>query len=236
MTAGQAAVAAAARMLPIAIVAPPLGRGVAARLVAGGLLTALVWPAVRGAGAPVTPALIFRELLVGLTLALVASVPFRAAEAAGALTDHARSGTTPGVARRPLAEAYGLLALALFAALSGPRLMVAALADSYAAFPVGGLPSVEGGLTVATEAAFTLIGSAVALAAPALAALLLAELVAGLAVRAQPALAQAVGMASMRTLVTIAVVGLGLLGLASGLRLGGLSGAMSDSLRILGGR
>ncbi|MFI5287993.1 MAG: flagellar biosynthetic protein FliR [Polyangia bacterium] len=240
MTGLDAAWVAAARAAPIAILAPPLGgRSASAKVVLAGVLAAVVWPAVRQAEVSGPFALTLgREALVGLALGLVAAVPFRAAEAAGILVDRARA--PGGRGRHVLGDAYALLALALFAALDGPRLVISGLAESYAAFPVGSAVQAAGGARVILEAGAHLVEAAIALAAPVLAALLLAELVAGVAVRAQPALEQAIGFASVRTLVAIAVVGLGaatgmraLLGpLAGG---GGLTRALAEAARSLAG-
>ena len=205
-----AALLAAARMAPVAWLAPPLGgRSLGARAVIGAVLTALVWPAV--AGATVDGALlplIAREALVGVALGLVSAVPFRAAEAAGALADVARRGRSAG--RDPLADAYLLFALALYAALDGPRLLLTALAQSYAAFPVGAAPLAASGVTLALEAGARLVAAAATLAAPVLAALLLAELVVGLVARADRGVGGAVGLGGVRTLALVAALGAGL--------------------------
>ena len=77
------------------------------------------------------------EISLGLLLGLVAALPFAAAEAAGALVDagvhpwRARAARTRRAARGPLAEAYALFALALFAAADGPRLVAVAAGRSY---------------------------------------------------------------------------------------------------------
>jgi flagellar biosynthetic protein FliR len=238
MTGAAAVALAAARTVPVAALVPGLGaiRGSRwVRLVVGGVLLATVLPAVQAADAPsVLPLALGRELLVGLTLALVAAVPFYAAQAAGLLVDEVRAPRTPG--RRLLGDAYALLALALFAALSGPRLVVVGLAQSYAAFPVGGVVA-SGGVGLALAAGAQLVTAAVALAAPALAALLLAELLAALAVRVQPALEDAVGGASLRTLLAVAVIALSLGTAMNGMqvRLGSLGERLVQSARGLAG-
>jgi flagellar biosynthesis protein FliR len=204
VTTGQAAVVALARALPIAILTPALrGRAVLARAVLGGLLAAAVWPAVSRATGEFSVGAVVHELLVGLVLGLVAALPFVALRAAGALHDYARS---DGEARAPLGEAYVLGGLAIFAALSGPQLVVRGLAASYAAFPVGGAMDGAASAQVVIELVAKLIASAVAIAAPALAAMLLVELVAGLVVRAQPAAEWVIGRAAVRTLVLVVLV------------------------------
>src|SRR5581483_1494739 len=141
MTGLAAALAGAARVGPLVAIAPPLGRSWLARAIVGALLVAAMWPALAHAGevqtSGILPQLIFRELLVGVTLGVLVAVPFRAAEAAGNLLGVAVARSAPGVppaildgARNPLGEAYGLFALALFASLSGPRLIASGLAAS----------------------------------------------------------------------------------------------------------
>jgi flagellar biosynthesis protein FliR len=139
-------------------------------------------------------------------LALVAALPFAAAEAAGALLD---LGVQPWRARRdargPLADAYLLFALALFAAVDGPRLVATAAGRSYLALPIGHLPSAAEVVSVGAR----LVAVGVTIAAPALAALLLAELGLTLMGRLQPALGRAVEAAPLRVLVVALVAAAG---------------------------
>jgi flagellar biosynthetic protein FliR len=131
-----------------------------------------------------TVPLLVREAIAGSTLGLVASVPVRAFEAAGALVDRARSPHA-----RTFEGAFLLLALALFAAAGGPALWVSALAESYRALPVGGAAIEPAGATMVIEAAGRLVVAAVAWSAPLLAALLAADVLVGLVARAAPSLA-----------------------------------------------
>lgn len=202
MTTGTAAAFAAARMVPLALVATPLtGRAWPARLVVAALLVAGTTPIVLQRS-PMTGWT--TEPLVGLALGLVAALPFAAAEAAGALIDagiqpwRARASTRPG----PLADAYALLALALFAALDGPAATLRAALGSYVAWPSGARPTDAELLAVGAR----LVATAAELAAPALAALLLADLALALVARAQPALARAVDAAPLRTLAALLVL------------------------------
>jgi flagellar biosynthetic protein FliR len=220
-------VVAAARMAPAAFLAPPLGRSPGVRVAVAAGLTALVAPSLPEVAAGAA----WRELLVGVALGVVAAVPFAAARAAGALTDRARDPDGRG----PLGTLFTLLALALFAAMNGPRLLVVAVAQSYTAFPVGSAPAP--GAAVALEAGARLIGAGLILAAPALAALVLVELMVGLIARAQPSVTGAVEAASLRTLTVVIVLGLGTLVL-SGTLLGegglrGLASALADAVRML---
>ena len=116
--------------------------------------------------------------MLGLLLGVVAALPFAAAEAAGALVD---AGVHPWRARRadagtnrgPLAEAYLLFALALFAAADGPRLVAVAAGRSYLAWPIGHAPSMA---AHRRRRARSSSRRRLRLAAPALAAMVVAEL------------------------------------------------------------
>jgi flagellar biosynthetic protein FliR len=219
---------AAARLAPVAFLAPPLGRSITVRVGVAALWVALVAPLLP-AGA--SPSVWWRELLVGVALGVTAAVPFAAAHAAGALVDRARD---PG-GRGPLGTMYSLLALALFAALDGPRLLVVAVAQSYAALPVG--DALAPGAAVALEAGARLIGTGLLLAAPALAALALVELLLGLVARAEPAVADAVEASSLRTLATAILLSLGAVALAGALLgdggLRSLTATLTDAAKAL---
>ena len=192
---------ATARIAPLALVASPLGRAWLARAIVGALLVALVVPFVMAQPAA-SLASLPSELVLGLALGLVATLPFAAAEAAGGLLD---GGVQPWRARRlgrgPLAEAYGLFALALFAVADGPRLVVSAAGASYVAWPIGHTLSSPELISVGAR----LVTTGVAVAAPALAAMLVAELALLLAGRVQPALGRAVEAAPLRALAVLLV-------------------------------
>ncbi|MGZ3439986.1 MAG: flagellar biosynthetic protein FliR [Polyangia bacterium] len=210
MTAGAATVLAAARMGPLALVAAPFGRAWAARAILAVLLVAAVVPSLLAQPAATMSALP-SEIAVGLVLGLIAALPFAAAEAAGALTD---PGVHPWRARRgergPLAEAYLLFALALFAAADGPRLVAVAAGKSYVAWPIGRAPSAVEILGVGAQ----LVATAVTLAAPALGAMIVAELALVLIARVQPALGRAVDAAPLRALAVLLVAAAAVYGAA----------------------
>jgi flagellar biosynthesis protein FliR len=208
-----------ARALPAVWIAAPLGWP--ARLVLAALLTAIAWPAIGDGG-------IVTEGLIGLALGVVASVPFRAAQAAGATLGFGRTNV--------LGDAFGLFALALFAAIGGPLMVARAWGQSYALLPTGSAANGSGGIALATEAGAKLIGTAIALSLPALGALLLAELMAALLVKAQPLLLCG-GGGPLRLLVTLVAIVTGMSAiitvLASG-GLGALGSTLDDAARRLG--
>lgn len=205
MTAGAATVLAAARMGPLAMMAAPLGRAWTARAIVGALMTAAVVPFVMAQPAAAWGALP-SEILVGLVLGLVATLPFAAAEAAGALVD---TGVHPWRARRadasaargPMADAYFLFALALFAAADGPRLVAVAAGRSYLSWPIGHAAAIGDVVGIGAS----LVAAAIGVAAPALAAMVVAELVLALVGRVQPALGRAVDAAPLRALAVLLV-------------------------------
>jgi flagellar biosynthesis protein FliR len=216
VTATAAAGWAAARLVPLALVATPLdGGGWIGRALVALLLVAGATPFV--AAQPVAAGAWAREPLVGLTLGLMAALPFAAARAAGALVD---VGVHPWRARRvgprgrgPLADATALWALALFAVADGPARTLRAALGSYAALPLGGAPALPSLLALGSA----LVATAAALAAPALAALLAADLTLALLARAQPALARAVDGAPLRLVAALLVLAGGVFSLARAL-------------------
>jgi flagellar biosynthetic protein FliR len=218
VTLGAATLLAAARMGPLGLVAAPFGRAWLSRGIVAALLVAVVVPAVMAqdaagsalAGAPLASLPLSSlplsslpgEIVVGLLLGLVAALPFAAAEAAGGLVD---AGVHPWRARRgergPLAEAYFLFALALFAVADGPRLVAVAAGKSYVAWPIG--RAVTSAEVLHVGAALVL--TAVNLAAPALAAMMVAELALAAVGRVQPSLGRAVEAAPLRALAVLLV-------------------------------
>jgi type III secretion protein SpaR/YscT/HrcT len=198
---------AAARVVPIFAIAPffggrlvpvPLRIGIAA------VFVALVWPAV-AAGAPADPsalgpgllaALLLKEILLGALLGFLVAVPFWAAEAAGRLVDGARGASNQelhvpqtGATSSPLGDLGLQLAVVAFFAMDGHLLFLRSLGESYRAVPVTGFPAhlVAGGATtLAVDATSRLLLAAIGLAAPALAALLLADVALGLVNRVSP--------------------------------------------------
>ena len=187
---------AGCRCGPLLLAVPLLG--IAGRVVAllfGTLLVApLLAPAISaslgaasgvGGGLTLMP-LCLRELLIGGTLALAAALPWAVASSVGTLLDGVRNPRpTEPTQSREAARLYGALALALFFAIGGARSTVSALAASYELLP---LPTPQQPLSEALSGSFAsaarglvllsgrLLGLAIRLALPLLAAQLLAEL------------------------------------------------------------
>jgi len=196
----------AARVLPIFLIAPFFGGRLVPTPVKIGVavaFVALLWPALHlstpdlSTLGPVTlVALFLKEITLGIVLGFLVSTPFWAAEGAGRLADTARGANLAevlvpqtGAQTSPLGDVALQLAVVLFFATGGHLLFLRALAESYQAVPLWGLPSAGalpavGGLAV--EATARLLLATLGLAAPVLAALFLADLALGLVNRVAP--------------------------------------------------
>src|SRR5262249_3463671 len=139
-------------------------------------------------------------------LGIVAATPFLGAEAMGRSVDDALRLVGSSARATRFGTAYRLFALAIFCSLSGPRILLAALAESYLTLPVGG--ALEGGAQAVIAAAAQLVVAGVGLAAPILATLLLVDLAAGLLERAQPALGGVVALPAVRVVAAVTMAAL----------------------------
>jgi flagellar biosynthetic protein FliR len=230
----------AMRTIPIAILIPAFGgQNVPAqvRMGLGLALSALCLPTVL----PLLPQrdstffwilLLAREVAVGFTVGFVGSSVFRAAESAGRLIDTLRganmaeviSPVTEGRAS-PMGDILLLLAVVIFLEMGGVGFVATALARSYQAVPLEftNTPQSLGAaarLVVITTA--MLLESTLALAAPAVVALFVADMVLGAIARMAPQIpVYFVGM----PLKAMAGVGIVLIGL------GGIEAALSGAFR-----
>jgi flagellar biosynthetic protein FliR len=140
--------------------------------------------------------LIGREVAVGLTLGFVGSLVFRAAETAGRLTDILRGANLAEVLNpisdertSPLGDVTLLLAVVIFLEIGGLGHVASALARSYDAVPVAATARPAGfaqAAALAVAASAQMLEAALGLAAPALVALLLADLALGALGRVAP--------------------------------------------------
>jgi flagellar biosynthesis protein FliR len=170
------------------------------RLALGFGLAALCFPLIAGrlpSGGPVLwLVLALREAGVGLVMGFVATCMFRAVEAAGRLTDMVRGANLAeaiapdqGGRASALGELLLLLAVVTFLELGGAGILATALARSYEAVPLAAQSqpaSLQQAAFLVIAASAKLIEAAVGLAAPALIALLLVDLVLGAVGRALP--------------------------------------------------
>jgi flagellar biosynthesis protein FliR len=193
----------AARTVPVAWLIPAFGGPHVPAQVRMGLglaLAVLCLPRLGGqvpqAGPLVWILLVAREGAVGVTLGFVSSLVFRAAETAGRLTDVLRGANLAEVLNpvadertSPLGDVTLLLAVVIFLELGGLGHVAAALARSYDAVPLtarttpAGLGQAAG---LALLASGQMLEAALGLAAPALVALLLADLALGAIGRVAP--------------------------------------------------
>ncbi len=182
---------AALRLLPTALLSPFLGGPLVPPPVRIGLALALGWAGAQGAGAAFASAAdgaalvaaAVRELALGTALALAGMLPVEAARAAGRLTDTLRGATLSELHVAPIRQresATGdLLAqwcVVLAAWTGGDRLLLHGLLGTFARLapgaPVDARLLGEGGLRLAAE----LLSCALAIAAPAAAGILAADL------------------------------------------------------------
>ena len=193
---------AALRLLPTALLSPFLGGPLVPPPVRIGLALALGWAGARGAGALSPPppgdglSLVFaggRELALGSALAFAATLPVEAARASGRLVDTLRGATLAELHVAPLRQresASGdLLAqwcVVLAACSGGDRLLHVGLLGTFARVAPGAAVDAaalgEGGLRLAGE----LLACVLAMAAPAAAGILAADLVVAVAERLSP--------------------------------------------------
>jgi len=193
----------AVRLAPLTLFLPAIAvRGVPAlvrttillALVLGLLPTALVASPEIPADAATLTLLALREAVLGASFALVVAVPFFAVDHAGRVVDQLRGGgqaeiTLPSGERTSLlGGAVGLFAVALFAASGGHRVLVLTLAEGVRLSPPG-LGSDAADLATnlgETARLLTLVLTlGISLAAPAIVALVAADV--GLAVVARTA-------------------------------------------------
>jgi flagellar biosynthetic protein FliR len=163
-----------------------------------------------------------RELLVGLVLGVGLALPVIAVRWAGELIEGALGelggDALPRADDAPLARLYGWLAAALFVASGGHRVALRGVARSLEAAPLGRLAPSGDPLQLALGSARLLqsaLEAAVLIALPVVAALLLAELLIALVGRlASAPLVPALGP-TLRPLVLLSVVWIGLMALAA---------------------
>jgi len=192
----------ALRLVPVAALSPFLGGPLVPaplRLLLGGGLGAAAW--LLGGGQPLRAeglelvALGLRELVLGAGLAVVVAAPLEAARAAGRLADTARGATLAELHVAPLRQRETALGdllvqqLVVLAAVGGGlRLALRGLLLSFADLPAGApfasLPLAE----LALRASAAALGTAVMVAAPAVAGVLAAELAVAAMLRVAPGL------------------------------------------------
>jgi flagellar biosynthesis protein FliR len=184
----------------LVMAAPTIGGAHIPMLVRIGLTVALavVLVPVSTAAVPnvaALPAVILRELAIGLALALATRIVVGAAEVAGALAGvqigfayativDPQSGAQNGV----LGTLYGLMATAILFAANVHHAVIQALASSYQALPIGGGTVDATTVTAMGRALGIVFAVGIQLAAPVLIVLLLVDTAMGVLSRATPSL------------------------------------------------
>jgi type III secretory pathway component EscT len=192
---------AALRLAPVALVSPFLGGPLvppAVRLVlaAGvGIAGASLAPPAPVPSGLLLAAAAFRELALGVVLAVLASAPVEAARAAGRLVDTFRGATLSELHVAPIRQresASGdLLAqwvVVLAALAGGDRAVVSGLVGTFAVVPPGAPFPADVPREVALRASAEVLAAAVLVAAPAAAGVLAADLTLAAVARVAPGL------------------------------------------------
>jgi flagellar biosynthetic protein FliR len=228
----------AARTIPIAWSIPAFGGPSLPgqiRLAIGIGLSLMCLPVLAGShptgGALFWGLLIVREVMVGVVMGFTIACMFRAAEAAGQFTDvlrgagmaEALSPTTQG-GSSPLGALMLLLATVVFFEIGGLVQMSTALVRSYEAIPLSIHERFAGPsaamATAAVTASAKLFEAVIGLCAPAMVALLLADILLGIVGRVVPQIPlYFVGM-PLKALLGLGAVLLGLAGLDVALQSG----------------
>lgn len=214
-------------MLPVTFLAPFFGGPLVpapVKIAVGLALGTALLPSVRAGLAGPLPdgtlvylGLLVKELLVGFAIAFIASLLFRAVEMAGQAVDVLRGSNLATALVPESGERVSLFAdlwtqtlIVLFFAAGGHHFFLVAFADSYTAVPLASFPSPAAGLGPAAEWVVRLCGDlfrvALALAAPALIALFLADVVLGLAARVAPQIQVFFVAMPLKALLGIAMV------------------------------
>lgn len=189
---------------------PTIARIALTVLVAAALAPTVHIPPGPDAGVAVV---VLREVTIGLALGLTARALIAGVEFAGHICSQqigfsyaATIDPMNGARSVVLASTYGMLATLTWLAIDGHHLMLRALHASYTGLPIGG-GSIDGSLLASVRDVFALIFvTAIRLAAPVLAVILLLEVAIGLVSRAAPALNFQIVGYPVRLLVGLGVV------------------------------
>lgn len=197
-----------ARVLPIIALAPFFGSKnvpMAIRMMFGVSLVAIFLPQNLMLAKGELPfdmvfvGFLIKEILIGVILGFLSSIPFYIAQMAGGLIDHQRGSaalqvTDPTTQSQtgPIGLLYNYVLIALFFSLNGPFLFLDGLATSYQLIPVDGVISP---LLFSLKTPFakmiinlfsTVMNLSIQLSAPALIGILLTDMFLGIANRLAP--------------------------------------------------
>lgn len=190
----------AARLLPVAFLCPVLGGQAVPTTVKLGLVLSLSL-SLHVAGGVVAPAavtgwelgaLVLKEMVLGVTIGLLAAVPFDAARVAGRFIDLFRGTSAeaalPQAGSRESATGDLLYQLLVALAVTGAVLpmVLEGLWRSYALIPLGMAPASELDALHVVSVVSAAMGTALAVSAPVLGVVLAADCLVALGARAAP--------------------------------------------------
>jgi flagellar biosynthesis protein FliR len=234
MLTAWALVLAAARVGPLVLIAPaaaglPLPRAAQAAIAL--VIAALVAAGLHDAGAALASmsvagrvVVLGREVLIGVSLGVVAAVPLLAASASGGWIG-ALSGDDDG--RSPWITCFGLLAAVVYFGFGGHLAAVSAVGLSYRALPVGlgGQAALAGTIV---DAGAALLAAALALAAPVLVTVVVVALAAAAIERAAGLPAALAPEAAVRRLAVVLAMAAAALAIA--IAMAGQTRALPEAL------
>jgi flagellar biosynthesis protein FliR len=206
-----------ARCTGVFALAPPLGlRQVppVVRLGAAGAFGACLTPLVarHGLSAPEATvayaAAVCSEVAIGAALGFCGAIVFWAALLAGQMIDNALGASSEEEDGGPFSTLYALLAVLAFFAVGGPRWLLSALLDSFAAIPPGHAMAARSTLETLTPLPGQALVAALSIALPVLLALVAADVLVGLAARCAPALGGATVAAPSRWVMAMVAAAL----------------------------
>lgn len=141
-------------------------------------------------------ALFFKEIFFGLVIGIVTSMTFHALESAGRIVDDQRGGANAQLFSPQLGQVsiFGLymfwLSIAFFLSIGGHRLFLRAFFKTFTIIPILQFPNIAPGLSPFLDYLVVLSGQvllvAVQMSAPVLIAILLADIVLGIANKMAP--------------------------------------------------
>lgn len=193
-----------------------------------GLLNPKIAPAAHAeAGLPM---IVIAEMLVGIAMGMIVKMLFSAASMAGSIASM-QIGLASALVADPslggqsplLARLIGLSALIVCMSVGVHHLWIASIVNSYALFPVGGLPPAQDFAMLAVRVLGQATGLGVSLAAPLILYGAIFNLGLGLAARVAPAI-----QVFFITQPLNLLLGLSLLAMVAGTMLTGFAAAMTD--------
>ena len=182
------------------------------------------------------PALVAKELLIGITFAFVIAAAFAAVEAAGALIDLAIGFSIAQVVN-PLTNAssslmtnlYGLLASMVLLSTGAHLVLVAGLVRSFEVLPVDAMPPLDQIESLVRGAMLPLLGVALQIAAPIVGVLFVADIGFAILARIVPQLNPFAAQFAVKILL-----GMGVLTLALPFTIESIGAHIASSLQAAG--